>query len=102
MQISKDSYIISQACASALLACLVTVPHLAESQQACQNGRDGDDKSPISLLGGVLTVPHDYNKNVQPPDDPARVQIGFIVSDIMEVNEDKYTISMKVRLKENF
>ena len=70
---------------------------LGATEQCHEPSPTTPDRSPmISLFDGVLTVPRDYNKNVQPPGSPAVVYIGFIVSDIMEVNDDEYTISMKV------
>ena len=67
----------------------------SKSGTACQSE---SSSSTVSLFGGMLTVPNDYNKNVKPPGDPAVVSIGFIVSDIMEVDDDEYTISMNVGL----
>ena len=62
-----------------------------------QKHMEKEDNQFLSLVGGVIQIPNDYNKNVQPPGNPARVDIGFIVNDILEVNDDEYTVSMKVR-----
>ena len=42
-------------------------------------------------------MPGNYNKNEFPSGGPAVVQIGFIVDDILEVNDEEYTITVKVR-----
>ena len=51
--------------------------------------------------GGALRVPRGYNRYVQPPSTegggPAAVAVGFVVSDVMEVSDQDYTISIKVR-----
>ncbi len=61
--------------------------------------------------GGSLRVPRGYNRYVQPPGPPAEsgggggggggggpaeVAVGFLVADVMEVDDDDYTISIKV------
>lgn len=65
------------------------------SQQLEMEGGEEEDKF-VTLFGGVLQVPHDYNKNLQPPGNPSQVDIGFIVNDILEINDNDYTVSMKV------
>ena len=56
-----------------------------------------EEESGYSFLDGLLTLGRDYNRHVQPPGSPALVYIGFVVSDVMEVNDDHYTITIKVR-----
>ncbi len=49
--------------------------------------------------GGAVRVPPGYNRYVQPPGRPdgsAEVAVGFVVSDVMEVDDEDYTISIKV------
>lgn len=48
------------------------------------------------LAPGVLYLPYSYNRNLQPPGRPCRVLIGFMIKDVMEVNDDDYTVSIKV------
>ena len=52
----------------------------------------------MPLLGGVVSVPWDYNKNLQPPGEPMLVDIGFIVNDILEVDDELFTIKMKMEM----
>lgn len=52
----------------------------------------------MPLLGGVVSVPWDYNKNLQPPGEPMLVDIGFIVNDVLEVDDELFTIKMKMEM----
>ena len=67
----------------------------SEQQQHQQQLALGAE-SPFFMPQGVLQVPGDYNKNLEPPGNPARVDIGFIVNDILEVNDEEYTLTLKV------
>lgn len=63
---------------------------------SCSNEHISDPGSYISLVGGVLQVPKDYNKNVEPPGKPMTVDIGFIVNDVLEIDDDAYSVTLKV------
>ncbi|TRY78141.1 hypothetical protein TCAL_09317, partial [Tigriopus californicus] len=52
----------------------------------------------LSLVGGALKVPRDYNKNVQPPGKPTIVDIGFIVNDVLEIDDDAYSVTLKMEM----
>jgi len=90
---------------------------------ACKLGDDVryESDGKVVLAGGVLTLPPGYNRN-EPPrgevtynrfeepkadkmthkrqrlDDPGKISIAFLVSDIMEVDDTDYTISMRLEV----
>ena len=68
-------------------------------QNLLESTRTVSSDGVVSLLGGVIKLPPGYNRNVEPPGDPSFVDIGFLVSDIMDVDDSEYKISIKVSIK---
>ena len=64
------------------------ISEISSSDNACQALID---------RASVILIPKDYNKVNYPPNQkPVVVKIGFIVSDVLDVNDDAYTIKVNI------